>query len=315
MKLRPKVTRVLMMGELGNQMFQLVFALSKSKLLNQSTELIFSSNPNRLTEFNLPLVSFVEPNRFGRIILGLRLKLVNWTVKTLVFFRLFPGIKIVEKLTNTVVEKVPHKFDQTLLDGRQGAIHYGYFQTWKYFASNENEIRKILKIKNESSEFKKLRELLAIEPFTAIHIRRGGVGPSIINAEFHGFASLHYYKNAIALLEKLGENLPLVVFTDNIEKANEIISALPVKPKMVISPSDLQSQSETLELMSSCHAFIGANSSYSWWAAFLGDQQGKTTIFPRPWYRSSGMPEQDLLAPNWITLGLEPKKFEQAESS
>lgn len=305
MKQKPKVTRVLMMGELGNQLFQLAFGFSKSRLLKQNLELVFTSNPNRLSEFNLPPISFAEPNKIGVFILGFRFRLIKLIIKTLTFFRFYLGVKLVERITNTVTEKIPHKFDSSLLSENNTALHYGYFQSWKYFEFIENEIRKILKVKNESPEFKKLRGTLSIEPFTAVHIRRGGFGPSIINSEFHGFASANYYLRAIALLKELGDDFPLVIFTDNVEKADEIISALPAKAKIVIGPSDLKSQSETLELMSSCNAFIGANSSYSWWAAYLGDKKGKNIIFPRPWYKSSGMPEQDLLAPNWITLGLD----------
>lgn len=293
------------MGELGNQLFQLAFALSKSRLQRQHLELVFTSNPNRLLEFNLPSISYSEPNRFGVLILRIRFKLVKLLVKTLAFVKFYIGIKLIERITNTVTEKIPHKFDSSLLSENNTALHYGYFQSWKYFVSIENEIRKILKVKNVSPEFKKLRDTLSIEPFTAVHIRRGGFGPSIINSEFHGFASVNYYLRAIELLKELGDDFPLVIFTDNVEKADEIISALPAKAKIVIGPSDLKSQSETLELMSSCNAFIGANSSYSWWAAYLGDKKGKNIIFPRPWYKSSGMPEQDLLAPNWITLGLD----------
>lgn len=293
------------MGELGNQLFQLAFALSKSRLQRQHLVLVFTSNPNRLLEFNLPSISFSEPNRFGVLILRIRFKVVKLLIKTLAFVKFYSGIKLIERITNTVTEKIPHKFDESLLSENNTALHYGYFQSWKYFESIENEIRKILKVKNESPEFKKLRDTLSIEPFTAVHIRRGGFGPSIINSEFHGFASVNYYLRAIALLKKLGDDFPLVIFTDNVEKADDIISALPAKAKIVIGPSDLKSQSETLELMSSCNAFIGANSSYSWWAAYLGDKKGKNIIFPRPWYKSSGMPEQDLLAPNWITLGLD----------
>lgn len=294
-----------MMGELGNQLFQLAFALSKSRLQHQHLELVFTSNPNRLLEFNLPTISFSEPNRFGVLILRIRFKIVKMLIKTLALVKFNISIKLIERITNTVTEKIPHKFDDSLLSENNTALHYGYFQSWKYFVPIENEIRKVLKVKNASPEFKELRDTLSLAPFTAIHIRRGGFGPSIINSEFHGFASVNYYLRAIVLLKELGDDFPVVIFTDNVEKANEIISALPVKAKIVIGPSDIKSQSETLELMSSCDAFIGANSSYSWWAAYLGDKKGKNTIFPRPWYKNDGISEQDLLAPNWITLGLE----------
>jgi len=160
---------------------------------------------------------------------------------------------------------------------------------------------------NPSEQF--LQELKALPSggFIGVHIRRGGGGPSVLHTEYHGLAPADYYLNALNLLNNLGVNLPIYVFTDNPERAADTIDQFPQKPERIIGPKEMDSQAENLVLMSKASAFIGANSSYSWWAAYLGEAKDRKCIFPRPWYKHPGASDQDTLLPTWISVGF--KKF------
>ena len=70
----------------------------------------------------------------------------------------------------------------------------------------------------------------------------------------------------------------------------------------IISSNDIKDQSETLIAMSRSYSFIGANSSYSWWAAYLNKSDKLKAIFPATWYKEPGFPCQQMLEDKWIAL-------------
>jgi hypothetical protein len=100
----------------------------------------------------------------------------------------------------------------------------------------------------------------------------------------------------------------VVFFTDNKAEAGVMIKQLGFQDSLVLGEEDLTSQSETLELMTYASGIIGANSSFSWWAAYLAKNSDSIKIFPRPWCRSIDSFESQLLPPTWLTVGF--SKFE-----
>jgi hypothetical protein len=115
--------------------------------------------------------------------------------------------------------------------------------------------------------------------------------------KFHGRTSIEYYQRALEVISRAGGTLPLVIFTDNKTYAAEIIKSIP-NISLILGPEDVPNQAENLMLMTLGKNFIGANSSYSWWAAFLRKNEHAEVIAPTPWF--SGMPEPvDLIPNNW----------------
>ena len=101
------------------------------------------------------------------------------------------------------------------------------------------------------------------------------------------------------------ENYKIIVFTDNKIASKAFVNKFSFSVNQIISSDDLQSQQETLHLISSSQHLIGANSSFCWWAAYLGDNSEKVTIFPKPWYKKPGKTDQEILWPNWLVCGFE----------
>lgn len=214
---------------------------------------------------------------------------------------------------HTRVPKVAHKFingyreEGTIyrdLDYREGRRFFGYFQSWRYFDTLGEEVVEGFQLKKASSGFKDLINNLPKE-FTGIHIRRGGAGRSILAQDFHGLLDLEYYRSAIKLGRSLGAPGNYVIFTDNLDKARGLIRSLELDRITVISPDDGFSQCENLHLMARSSSFIGANSSYSWWAAYLSSQHKVPPIFPRQWYMDPKTSTNDMLLPDWISIGFE----------
>ena len=181
---------------------------------------------------------------------------------------------------------------------------HGYFQSWRYFHSMRNQLISEFELIEPSSLFLELKRSFP-KTFTGIHIRRGGSGAAILTSDYHGLLDVEYYKRAIDLNIKLGGSTDYIVFTDNPEKSQKTVDALGLGNIRILGPMDTHSQCENLLLMSEATSFIGANSSYSWWAAYLNQKLVTQPIFPRQWYMNPDQSNNDMLLPDWISVGFE----------
>ena len=182
--------------------------------------------------------------------------------------------------------------------------YHGYFQSWRYFHVIKDFLISEFELKSPSSSYFELKDSLP-KNFTGIHIRRGGPGAAVLTTDYHGLLDIEYYKRAIALNARLGGSNQYVVFTDNPSKARETIDSLNLENTRIIGPHDTQSQCENLHLMTQSSSFIGANSSYSWWATYLNVNLKTQPIFPRQWYMNPDLSNNDMLLPDWISIGFD----------
>jgi len=272
-------------GELGNQLFIWATGYKVSKLRKCSLRIMVYANPWRLSGYKIPHVDLVK--RFPLYMKFYKRAPFSWKYR--------------QKIEETF-RPLPEK---SLLDAK---VFLGYFQSWKNFESEREEIRNLLELQIQSPSLIKLKERLLVDPFLAIHIRRGRSGLSIMNKDFHGILPFEYYQNAIKVMKNYETFKKVVFFTDNKAEAELIIKQLGLQESLILGEEDLTSQSETLELMTYANGIIGANSSFSWWAAYLAKNSDSIKIFPRPWCRSIDSFESQLLPPTWITVGF--SKFE-----
>lgn len=188
---------------------------------------------------------------------------------------------------------------------------HGYFQSWRYFHPMRAKLISEFDLIQPSQLFFDLKKSFP-KTFTGIHIRRGGSGAAILTSDYHGLLDAEYYKRAIDLTIKLGGAQDYIVFTDNPEKAQGTVDALGLGNMRILGPKDTHSQCENLLLMAEATSFIGANSSYSWWAAYLNEKLNTQPIFPRQWYMNPDLSNNDMLLPDWISVGFEKFLNEEA---
>lgn len=205
-----------------------------------------------------------------------------------------------EELLMNAYREIGNNFQA--LPYQAGKKYFGYFQSWRYFDTLKSDLNEAFQLEQPSGEFEELLKTLPHE-FTGIHIRRGGGGKAVLNADFHGLLGLEYYRQAIGVNKQLGGSQKYVVFTDNPSMAREVIEGLHLGEYIVIGPETAYSQCENLHLMSRATSFIGANSSYSWWATYLNSKLVTPPIFPRQWYMDPDISTTDMLLPQWISLG------------
>ena len=287
-------------GELGNQLFCWAVGYSIAITRNKDLALHFRDNPCRLNEFALIDNDFLEIFEHGNFSIDMkllarikrRITRKYWTHET--------GLTIYQ-------EAFPHIFDPEVYRLCETNVLKGYFQSWKYIWKYRMQIREELSLNSPSMDFLKLQQQLSRQDFISVHIRRGASGPSVINSQIHGFLPVQYYNHALSIIREMDsdfQNKRIVVFTDNVEITSKFIQSLDFKVDIVIGPGDLNSQSETLHLISNGFHQVGANSSYSWWSAFLSSREG-INIFPRPWYKDTSIDDREILPPTWISIGFD----------
>jgi len=177
----------------------------------------------------------------------------------------------------------------------------GYFQSWRYFDRCASAIRgEFARIQNPSSWFTEThQELAELGNWTAVHVRRGDyLDPGKTN--YHGLADTDYYARSIDLIENQVGDLPLVVFSDEPRIAAEVLQPLGRQLRIIESPPGSR-PAESLLLMTGAAAAVIANSSFSWWGAWLA-KEGNIVVAPRPWFDDSAFIDRDLLPRSWITI-------------
>jgi len=171
----------------------------------------------------------------------------------------------------------------------------GYFQTEKYFKHIEQEIREDFTFKDEI--LKPCKEMISsVEEPIALHIRRTDY---ITNSDNHFNLPLEYYD---AALKHFDSNRNVIVFSDDPAWCQE--QDLFSDDRFMISENT--DNRVDLCLMTLCNDFIIANSSFSWWGAWLSQNKNKKVIAPVQWFGKTGYTKdhdtKDLIPNDWIRI-------------
>ena len=171
----------------------------------------------------------------------------------------------------------------------------GFFQTEKYFKHIEKEIREDFTFKDEI--LIPCQEMMSDfdEAPLSLHIRRGDF---LINSANHHNLGLDYYEKALAEFPLEGSSIPVIVFSDDPEWCNE--QELFADDRFLISEGN--SAYIDMCLMSLCEGHIIANSSFSWWGAWLADS--KMVVAPSIWFgpNNAHLDIKDLYLDHWVKI-------------
>lgn len=193
-------------------------------------------------------------------------------------------------------------YDATIAAVQRGTTLEGYFQSWRYFDSIKGPLRSRLQGAAPRSQWRASMEeqLSASGPWTAVHVRRGDyLKPR--NSAYHGLLGRSYYQTALAELAGRGLDHRVVLFSDDPEAAGGLVGPQAVPVEIVRPPADTN-PIESILLMSRATAVVTANSSFSWWAAWLADPSSSTVVTPVPWLSQANADESDLRPPGWATV-------------
>ena len=198
--------------------------------------------------------------------------------------------------TQQYIQEPHFQFSEELFNNcPDNASLVGYYQTPKYFNHIKDEIRSDFTFRPEILEpCKEMMEEM-VEP-VALHIRRGDF---ITNVENHYNQDLEYYEEALTKFEK---NRQVIIFSDDTEWCNK--QKLFAPDRFLIAEGN--SPYVDMCLMTMCSGFIIANSTFSWWPAWLSVAEDKKVVYPKQWFGVTGYTKDhdvtDLFPRRWIKL-------------
>jgi hypothetical protein len=177
----------------------------------------------------------------------------------------------------------------------------GYWQSEKYFGDVADAIRKDFTLRTSPDSInKEIGDTIQSCEAVSLHVRRGDYVSSKSASQHHINSHLHYYEAAIAEVTARLRNPHFFIFSDEPEwaKSNLRVGA----PMSYIEHNGPGKAYEDLRLMSLCQHHIIANSSFSWWGAWLSAHPGKIVIAPEKWFNRDDINTNDLLPEGWLRL-------------
>jgi len=271
------------LGRLGNQLFQFSSTLGIARLNNTSP--IFPINNIYSTKATGTLDKATGKR------METKLDLLSCFDINLNFFSDIIHIK-----TSYVYKEKDFKYNPETENLPDYVDLFGYFQTEKYFKKNEDEIRKNLVFKEDHTNFinnyiSKINEVNEGRPKISVHIRRTDY---LSLGELHPVCSLNYYNQAV---EIFGKEAIFLIFSDDLEWAKENFKG---ENFLFVEIGD---PFKELFLMSKCDHHIIANSSFSWWGAWLNQKKDKKVIVPSLWFgKSMNKDTSDIYCEGWIKI-------------
>ena len=261
-------------GGLGNQMFQYAFGQSLQNKMN--TEVKYKTYFDGLVNRKFELNHF---NISGKLIGDNEFELFQRNKKG--FFK-----EVKSKLTpyykKEIVRESHYHFDPNLFSVPSHCLIEGYFQSEKYFVDIADNIREEFSFKTQlEGENKILSESITKSESIGLHVRRGDY---LLNPLFRVYG-LEYYQKAIEQILNVVEKPEFYVFSNDNEWCEENIRL--DYPLHFVTLNTEQQPYFDLFLMSLCKHNIIANSSFSWWAAWLNRHPNKKIIAPSPWVNRS----------------------------
>lgn len=284
-----------LMGGLGNQLFQ--YAFSKNIALKNNGSLkfdlsYFEGNPFRSYELDHFRITKAIATR--REIDHLKEKHFS---KPNIYKR-----KLLKTRSYFVHEQGP-LFNPDYFKLQKDVYIDGYWQSEKYFINSAVPIRNDLEFKSPPSTANQqmLRQITLAGNAVSIHIRRGDYIENQ-HAGIHGVCPLSYYTNAITMLVNKKPDAVFYVFSDDMDWAKQNLNL--THPTIFVDVNNIHTAFEDLRLMSACSHHIIANSSFSWWGAWLNPNPEKIVIAPKNWFADAQLNAKatSITPDSWIRI-------------
>lgn len=297
---------LIMCGRLGNQLFQYAFARNVQLATGQELAIDFTAVNqvesdewrNYLDQYNVHNYKIVHKNDY------------------------FPPQRFLYKLLCIIrpkkSEEKQYRFDEFFAKhlAKLGVIFYesdfkyhyfesiktknivirGWFESERYFTEISEQLKKELTLKRPlSSENQKLRDKLRNTESICVTVRRGNFTEDQYKKEFLVCTPEYYYKS-VECIRKAYHDAIVYVCSDEIEWCKK---ELRFPGEVLFEPQN--AVCEKLDLMSACRHFVLSNSTFSWWAQYLSDNEEKMVISPTRW-RNCELPPVDIFGKDWCYL-------------
>lgn len=209
------------------------------------------------------------------------------------------SIYFTKKLFKKVVDQESCDFYPDYAKNYPFVVYEGFWETEKYFKHIKNIIFHAFQFDEEKLNIQTIeqRKIFEQENSVSIHIRQGDYND---HQELGGICTPLYYKNAIHFIENHVSNPIFYIFTDDREYVISNLSFLHYK---IIDWNILSDSWQDMYLMTKCKHNIIANSTFSWWGAWLNKNNDKIVIAPSKWLQTRSA--KDIFPENWTRINTE----------
>lgn len=279
-------------GGLGNQLFQCCFAFAKGAENGEEIKFdltgyyFFKERKPDILKFKIS--DYVETCKFPK---WMRL----WWFRYLVNIIKNKFVKTTQKINldnYQNVQWITEENENIIERDLRVGVCYGYFQSERFFSSYREQLLSLLEPNYEyTDKVKLLMKRISSEETVSLHIRRGDYVSLGINMKLD-----YYYKALDYLADVVGRKLKIYIFSDDIGWAKENLK-LSEYDKEFIHLENKTADIDEMMLMSKCKNNIIANSTFSWWGAWLNQNREKIVIAPKVAFNNV-----DIIPKEWIRI-------------
>ena len=277
-------------GGLGNQLFE--YAIGRHLSIKNKTGLVLDTSNYLIDKSNrhYELCRYNIKVKTANIVSGIFVRLGKYII---------PEITKNIRLPIKYIKERNNYFDKEIFSEQRNIILDGYWQSEEYFKDIRDTILDDLTLLSDpDKENKKMLKRINNSNSVCLHVRRDDYISNPLLQKFHGNLTPEYYNEAINSICDRINDPEFYIFSDEPEwcKRNIFTS----RPHTYVDINGPDKAPEDLRLMSACNHFIIANSSFSWWAAWLAEKAGTIIIAPKRWYREKD--EGDIVPKRWLRM-------------
>jgi len=286
-------------GGLGNQMFQ--YALGRVLSIKHNTGLyVDTSTYDHISQSDIP--RSYELNVFGiptEIASDQNLSKFGKPNKYNVLLNQYFNLGL-DPYPKNYIKESDHLFQPEVLNSPDNVYLSGYWQSEKYFIAYRGQIIEDFKSRSadRSSVNTSILKQIKSSNSVSLHVRRSDYVTNPTANVYHGVLDIDYYKKAMKLIDQKIVSPIYFVFSDDPEWVKKNIKSQ--FPMVYVSHNLGKDAHEDLRFMSLCKHNIIANSSFSWWGAWLNQNPDKIVIAPKKWFNDKSINYKDLIPQGWI---------------
>lgn len=284
-----KTVTIRLLGGLGNQMFQ--YAAGRSLAHRHGARLRLDPS----------YIGFEAHREFALDTLSIEAKVSRRRkVPAAVFDRTVIDERIARlRFAARIERERKHTFNPEFEQAPANAYLIGYWQCERYFAPVAEEIRAEFRPRSLSAVARETAAQIEAAPSSvAVHVRRGDYISNTETNRLLGVCSAGFYERAAEVVGQRCGDATFWVFSDDPDWCAENLR-LPGETTIV---SGRTAAHEDLHLMTLCHHNIIANSSFSWWGAWLGERESSVVVAPKKWFDEIPVDYSEIVPERWCRI-------------
>ena len=195
-------------------------------------------------------------------------------------------------------ECTPYRYEPDFTNTPNPVYLDGYWQNERYFEAIADVVRREFRVQSPVSVAStRIADMISAATAVSVHVRRGDYARQAHTRRLHGLCPIEYYTAACSRIESIIADPHYFIFSDEPDWARDNLSFR--TPATFVSCNDSDHQYEDLHLMTLCRHHIVANSSFSWWGAWLAQTPEQVVISPRSWVPSH-LRSDEIVPERWM---------------